>query len=1083
MRKLLSFVIPLLFAAGSYGQTITATGGAIPDNAVQTCFNMTVSGVGTINSTYGLASVCINITHTYDADLRIILIAPNGTQVILSANNGGSGDNYTNTCFSASAATAITAGTAPFSGSYVPQGTLGSVNNGQNANGTWRICVTDEVGIDAGTLLNWSLTFSNSPAPPPPTMPTCSGNAPAGNTCALATNVCNFNGYCGNTSSTYTADTWTNLTNAFCGSIENNSFIKFTASATSASFNVWVTSSFWGDGIQMMFYEGGCGSGAVTTHGCYGQILPTGTGSPAVVTATSLVIGNTYYLMFDGYAGDICNYVLSPVSGVSVLAIAPTAPTICSGSSTTLTASGSTTTYSWSPSTGLNTTSGATVTASPTTTTTYTVTGASAPGCPLTKTVTVNVTAAPSAPTVTSPVNYCQNATATALTATGTALLWYTAATGGTGSATAPTPSTTAVGSTIYYVTQTVSSCESPRAAITVNVTATPAAPTVTSPVSYCQNATATALTATGTGLLWYTGATGGTGSATAPTPSTTTVGSTTYYVSQTVTGCESPRASITVNVTAAPAAPTVTSPVAYCQNATATALTATGTGLLWYTAATGGTGSATAPTPSTATVGSTTYYVSQTVSGCESPRAAITVNVTAAPAAPTVTSPVAYCQNATATALTATGTGLLWYTAATGGIGSATAPTPSTIAAGSTIYYVSQTVSGCESPRAAITVNITATPGAPTVTSPITYCQNVTAVPLTATGTGLLWYTAATGGTGSATAPTPSTIAAGSTIYYVSQTISTCESPRAAITVNVTATPAAPTLTSPVTYCQNATAVPLTAIGTGLLWYAAATGGTGSSTAPTPSTTAAGSTIYYVSQTVSTCESPRAAITVNITATPAAPTVTSPVTYCQNATAVPLTATGTGLLWYTAATGGTGSATAPTPSTTTAGSTTYYVSQTVSTCESPRAVITVNITATPAAPTVTSPVTYCENATAVPLTATGTGLLWYTAATGGTGSATAPTPSTTTAGTTTYYVSQTVSSCESPRAAITVNITATPAVPTVTSPVIYCQNATAVPLTATGTALLWYAAATGGADLQLHLPLQQLQQEAQYIM
>ena len=79
------------------------------------------------------------------------------------------------------------------------------------------------------------------------------------------------------------------------------------------------------------------------------------------------------------------------------------------------------------------------------------------------------------------------------------------------------------------------------------------------------------------------------------------------------------------------PAAPTVTSPVNYCQNATANALTATGTNLLWYTAPTGGTGSSTAPTPSTASTGSVSYYVSQTV-GCESPRATITVNVTSNP-------------------------------------------------------------------------------------------------------------------------------------------------------------------------------------------------------------------------------------------------------------------------------------------------------------------------------------------------------------------------------------------------------------------------------------------------------------------
>ncbi|MFZ1529384.1 MAG: alpha-amylase family glycosyl hydrolase [Ferruginibacter sp.] len=685
-------------------------------------------------------------------------------------------------------------------------------------------------------------------------------------------------------------------------------------------------------------------------------------------------------------------------------------------------------------------------------------------GCESPRTpIVVTINALPAAPTVNSTVSYCQNATPSALTATGTNLLWYTTATGGTGTALAPTPSTTVIGSTIYYVSQTIGGCESPRAGITVNITATTAAPAVTSPVNYCQNATPAALTATGTNLLWYTTATGGTGSATAPTPGTSTIGSVTYYVSQTQSCGESPRAAIVVNVNALPAAPSATTSVSYCQNATAAALTASGTNLLWYTTATGGTGTATAPTPLTNTVGTVSYYVSQSSGGCESPRTAITVTTNAIPAAPAATSPVSYCQNATATALTATGSNLLWYTTATGGTGSGTAPTPVTSTVGSTNYYVSQTSNGCEGPRATITVNITASTAAPTVSSPVNYCQNATAVALTATGTNLLWYTTATGGTGSATAPTPSTAAVGSTTYYVSQTQSCGESPRAAIAVNITAIPAAPSATTAISYCQNATASALTASGTNLLWYTTATGGTGSAAAPTPSTTAAGSISYYVSQTVSSCESPRTTIVVTVNALPSAPAVSSPVSYCQNTTAAALTATGTNLLWYTTATGGTGSATAPTPSTSSVGSVNYYVSQTSNGCEGPRATITVNITASTVAPGVNSPVNYCQNAAAVALTATGTNLLWYTTATGGTGSATAPTVSTATVGSITYYVSQTGACGEGPRAAIIVNINAIPGMPSVSGTVSYCQNASAAALTATGTNLLWYTVATGG--------------------
>ena len=85
-----------------------------------------------------------------------------------------------------------------------------------------------------------------------------------------------------------------------------------------------------------------------------------------------------------------------------------------------------------------------------------------------------------------------------------------------------------------------------------------PTIPVVTTPVMYCQNATSVSLSATGTGLNWYTLATGGTGSATAPVPSTTTAGTINYYVSQTVNGCESQRVSIAVTVNALPTAPIV---------------------------------------------------------------------------------------------------------------------------------------------------------------------------------------------------------------------------------------------------------------------------------------------------------------------------------------------------------------------------------------------------------------------------------------------------------------------------------------------------------------------------------------------
>nr|WP_262480582.1 LamG-like jellyroll fold domain-containing protein [Algibacter lectus] len=81
-----------------------------------------------------------------------------------------------------------------------------------------------------------------------------------------------------------------------------------------------------------------------------------------------------------------------------------------------------------------------------------------------------------------------------------------------------------------------------------------PSEATVTTPVTYNQGDTASPLTATtgsnGTALLWYTTETNGTGTTTAPTPGTTTAGSTSYWVSSTNdNGCESEKTEIVVTV------------------------------------------------------------------------------------------------------------------------------------------------------------------------------------------------------------------------------------------------------------------------------------------------------------------------------------------------------------------------------------------------------------------------------------------------------------------------------------------------------------------------------------------------------
>jgi subtilisin family serine protease len=94
--------------------------------------------------------------------------------------------------------------------------------------------------------------------------------------------------------------------------------------------------------------------------------------------------------------GGGCSDLDSAVSTVTILAnpavsISASNPVICPGGNTTLTASGGSTSYVWSPSTGLSGTTGSSVTASPSSTITYNVLGTGSNGCMTNSTITIEV--------------------------------------------------------------------------------------------------------------------------------------------------------------------------------------------------------------------------------------------------------------------------------------------------------------------------------------------------------------------------------------------------------------------------------------------------------------------------------------------------------------------------------------------------------------------------------------------------------------------------------------------------------------------------------------------------------------------
>lgn len=123
---------------------------------------------------------------------------------------------------------------------------------------------------------------------------------------------------------------------------------------------------------------------------------------------------------------------------------------------------------------------------------------------------------------------------------------------------------------------------------------------------------------------------------------------------------------------------------------------------------------------------------------------------------------------------------------------------------------------------------------------------------------------------------------------YYIKISSGSCSAIKPVlVTINSSGSVATPAVNSPINYCQNGTATPLTAIpapGATLNWYGTnLTGGTATTIATTPSTAA--SEKYYVSQTIGTCESPRTEIEV-IVSPPVAPTFDPIAPICQNATA-----------------------------------------------------------------------------------------------------------------------------------------------------------------------------------------------------
>ena len=125
---------------------------AIPDEGTVTS-ELVIDDVGAIED----LNVRVNISHSLDSDLDVFLIAPDGkTRIELFTDVGGSGDNFEDTILDDDASVSITEGSAPFAGSYRPEGSLAELI-GRDIFGTWMLEITDDSWLSSGTLNSWSL--------------------------------------------------------------------------------------------------------------------------------------------------------------------------------------------------------------------------------------------------------------------------------------------------------------------------------------------------------------------------------------------------------------------------------------------------------------------------------------------------------------------------------------------------------------------------------------------------------------------------------------------------------------------------------------------------------------------------------------------------------------------------------------------------------------------------------------------------------------------------------------------------------------------------------------------------------------
>jgi len=488
--------------------------------------------------------------------------------------------------------------------------------------------------------------------------------------------------------------------------------------------------------------------------------------------------------------------------------------TVCSGSTATLTATGSDS-YSWydAPSGGNLVSSSSSYTTPPITSNINYYVVAIKNGCTSTTlAVPARVITTPPTPTAAN-ITICSGSSAHLHADASFGIFdWFDVPSGGTSLISSPdytTPSLTAT--TTYYVQTSVNQCVSQRIPVTVTVNANPTPPVAQTDTICPNNSIILTASTTPSGTYqWYSAPAGGSLLSNTVTYTTPVLNhSATYYVQNSNASCTSSRTPITVIINTPPNAPSVSEPL-ICSGSTVT-LTATAPGGIyqWYDSASGGNLLATDSSYTTPTLtATTTYYVQTTVNGCVSSRKAVKVTILAPVAGPKATGTSVCSGNAAS--LTASGfSSYTWYDKATGGnyLSSGASYITPALTATTTYYVQGTTINGCATIRTAVTVTVDPAPAAPKATSGPAVCPGLAQTLTASAGSGTFqWYDAASNGNLLATGTTYTTPPlAANTVYYVENISPTsCTSQLTSVIAQVISIPSPQFQYSSGTFCVN---------------------------------------------------------------------------------------------------------------------------------------------------------------------------------------------------------------------------------------------------------------------------------------